>query len=200
MCTAAILAGGRARRLGGRSKALLPIGDQRIIDHQIAVLRTVADELAIVAAEADTDRYGALGVPVWVDLIPDSGPLGGIYTALVNATSSHTLVVASDMPFVTASFLQYLVRVGQNVDVAIPRTTDGHQPLCACYAGTCVSVVRRHIESGTLKVTDLLSEVSVHEIGPAELKPFDPDERLFFNVNTPDDYDRCVKLMAGRPE
>ena len=122
------------------------------------------------------------------------------YTALVNATSSHTLVVASDMPFVTASFLQYLVRVGQNVDVAIPRTTDGHQPLCACYAGTCVSVVRRHIESGTLKVTDLLSEVSVHEIGPAELKPFDPDERLFFNVNTPDDYDRCVKLMVGRPE
>ena len=198
MCTAAILAGGRARRLGGRSKALLPIGDQRIIDHQIAVLRTVADELAIVAA--DTDRYDALGVPVWVDLIPDSGPLGGIYTALVNATSSHTLVVASDMPFVTASFLKYLVRVGQDVDVAIPRTTDGHQPLCACYAGTCVSVVRRHIESGTLKVTDLLSELSVHEIGPAELKPFDPDERLFFNVNTPDDYDRCVKLMAGRPE
>ena len=198
MCTAAILAGGRARRLGGRSKALLPIGDQRIIDHQIAVLRTVADELAIVAA--DTNRYGALGVPVWVDLIPDSGPLGGIYTALVNATSSHTLVVASDMPFVTASFLKYLVRVGQDVDVAIPRTTDGHQPLCACYAGTCVSVVRRHIESGTLKVTDLLSELSVHEIGPAELKPFDPDERLFFNVNTPDDYDRCVQLMAGRPE
>ena len=198
MCTAAILAGGRARRLGGRSKALLPIGDQRIIDHQIAVLRTVADELAIVAADAD--RYGALGVPVWVDLIPDSGPLGGIYTALVNATSSHTLVVASDMPFVTASFLKYLVRVGQDVDVAIPRTTDGHQPLCACYAGTCVSVVRRHIESGTLKVTDLLSELSVHEIGPAELQPFDPDDRLFFNVNTPDDYDRCVKLMAGRPE
>ena len=198
MCTAAILAGGRARRLGGRSKALLPVGDQRIIDHQIAVLRTVADELAIVTA--DTDRYGALGVPVWVDLIPDSGPLGGIYTALVNATSSHTLVVASDMPFVTALFLKYLVRVGQDVDVAIPRTTDGHQPLCACYASTCVSVVLRHIESGTLKVTDLLSELSVHEIGPAELKPFDPDERLFFNVNTPDDYDRCVKLMAGRPE
>ena len=199
MCTAAILAGGRARRLGGRSKEFLSIGDQRIIDHQIAVLRTVADELAIVAP--DTDRYGALGVPVWADVIPDSGPLGGIYyTALVNATSSHTLVVASDMPFVTASFLKYLVRVGQDVDVAIPRTTDGHQPLCACYAGTCTSVVRRHIERGTLKVTDLLSELRVHEIGPAELEPFDPDGRLFFNVNTPDDYARCLKLMAHRPE
>ena len=198
MCTAAILAGGRARRLGGRSKALLSIGDRRIIDHQIAVLRTVADELAIVAT--DTDRYSALGVPVWADLVPDSGPLGGIYTALVNATSSHTLVVACDMPFVTASFLKYLVRVGQDVDVAIPRTTDGHQPLCACYAGTCASVIRHHIESGTLKVTDLLSEVSVHEIGQAELEPFDPDERLFFNVNTPDDYARCLKLIARRPE
>ena len=88
----------------------------------------VANELAIVAA--DTNRYSALGVPVWADLIPDSGPLGGIYTALVNATSSHTLVVASDMPFVSASFLKYLVRIGQDVDVAIPQTTDSYRPLC----------------------------------------------------------------------
>ena len=194
MCTAAILAGGRARRLDGRLKALLSIGDRRIIDHQIAVLRTVADELAVVVA--DPDRYDALGVSVWVDLIPNSGPLGGIYTALVNARSSHTLVIAGDMPFVTAPFLKHLMHVGQKVDVAIPRTVDGHQPLCACYRRTCASAIRHQIERGTLKVTDLLSEVSVREIGPADIEPFDPDRRLFFNVNTPDDYAYCVRHMT----
>ena len=196
MRTAAILAGGRARRFGGRPKALLPIGDQRIIDHQIAVLRTVADQLAIVTI--DRDRYEALGVPVWEDLVSGAGPLGGIYTALVNATTSHTLVVAGDMPFLTAPFLQYLTQVSGDVDVAIPRTADGHQPLCACYARRCAPVLRRSIEGKALKVTDLLSEVSVRELGPAEIEPFDPDGRLFFNINTPDDYERCLALGAGR--
>ena len=196
MRTAAILAGGRARRFGGRPKALLPIGDQRIIDHQIAVLRTVADQLAIVTI--DRDRYGALGVPVWEDLVPGAGPLGGIYTALVNATTSHTLVVAGDMPFLTAPFLRRLAQVGRDVDVAIPRTADGYQPLCACYGSRCAPVIRRSIEGNALKVTDLLSEVSVRELGPEELEPFDPDGRLFFNINTPDDYERCLALAAGR--
>ena len=198
MRTAAILAGGRARRLGGRAKPFLPIGDQRIIDHQIAVLRVVADELAVVAA--GTDRYDALDISVWEDLIPNAGPLGGIYTALVNATAPQTLVVAGDLPFVTASFLEHLVQAGPHADVVIPRMSDGHQPLCACYRRACAPVIRRQIESGNLRVTDLLAEVSVREIGPAELEPFDQDGHLLFNVNTPEDYRICLELMASKTE
>ena len=198
MCTAAILAGGRARRLDGRSKALLSIGDRRIIDHQITVLRTVADQLAVVVAE--TTPYEALGVSVWTDLIPDSGPLGGIYTALVNSRSSHTLVIAGDMPFVTAAFLKHLLQVGRGVDVAIPLTADGYQPLCACYRRSCASVIRNQIESGNLKVTKLLSEVSVHEIRPTDIEPFDPHRQLFFNVNTPEDYANCLKHIKDHRE
>ena len=62
MSTAAILIGERARRLGGRAKPFLPIGDQRIIDRQIAVLRTVTDEISVVVANAD--QYDELGLSV----------------------------------------------------------------------------------------------------------------------------------------
>lgn len=97
MCTAAILAGGHARRFGGRPKPFLPIGDQRLIDRQIDVLCSVARHVVIVANECDL--YGGIGVPIWQDLVSGTGPLGIILTAFVNGTTSSTLVIADDMPF-----------------------------------------------------------------------------------------------------
>lgn len=198
MRTAAILAGGQARRFGGRPKPLLPFGGRRIVDRQLEALRAAADRIAIVTA--DPDRYGALGVPLWEDLVPGAGPLGGIYTALVRAAAPRTLVVAGDMPFLTPAFLRHLVRAGRGADVALARTADGPQPLCAWYGGACAGVIRRRIERGARKVADLLGEVRVHEIGPDEIAPFDPDGTLFFNVNTPADYERGLALAdGGRP-
>ena len=195
MCTAAILAGGRARRFGGRPKALLPFGDRRIIDRQVAVLGTVADRVAVVTN--DLERYGALGIPVWKDLVPDAGPLGGIYTALVQA-AARTLVVAGDLPFLTPEFLRHLDQAGRDADVAVARTADGYHPLCASYSETCAGVIRQRLDSGALKVGDLLARLRVREIGPDELRPFDPDGTLLFNINTPEDYARGLQLAARR--
>ena len=196
MSTAAILAGGQARRFGGRPKALLPLGDQRIIDRLLVVLRSVVDHVFIVAGERG--RYDALGVPVREDVLPGAGPLGGVYTALAVSTAPRTLVVAGDMPFLRAPFLQHLMRVGREFDIAIPRTADGHQPLCASYGKACAANIERQIGARTLKVTDILSGVRVHELGPEEIAPFDPEGTLFFNINTPADYARGLALAAYR--
>ena len=195
MPTAAILAGGRARRFGGRPKALLPVGGRRIIDRQIAVLATVTDRVVVVAA--DRERYAALGIPIWEDLVPDTGPLGGIYTALVRA-ASRTLVVAGDMPFLTPAFMRHLDRAGRDADVAVARTAEGRHPLCASYNTACADVIRQSLERGALAVGDLLAKVRLREIGPDELRPFDPDGTLFFNINTPEDYARGQQLAARR--
>ena len=196
MCTAAILAGGHGRRMGGQPKALLQVGDTRIIDRQLAVARAVTNRVAIVAN--DDELYEDLGVPIWTDLRPGSGPLGGILTALVNATTAVTLIIAGDMPFLTAGFLRHLVESGRDVDVAIPRTPEGYQPLCAAYNQTCIDSIQRHLDAGILKVGDLLPAVSVLELGPDETAPFDPDGTLFFNVNTPDDYTTVLQMERHR--
>ena len=195
MCTAAILAGGRARRFGGRPKALLQFGDQRIIERQIAALGAVADRIAVVTA--DRARYAALGIPIWEDLVPGAGPLGGIYTALVRA-AARTLVVAGDMPFLTPAFMRHLDEAGRDADVAVARTADGRHPLCASYSTACTAVIRRSLDRGDLKVGDLLTKLRVREIGPDELRPFDPDGTLLFNINTPEDYARGLQLAARR--
>lgn len=193
--TAAILAGGQARRFGGRPKALLPLGDQRIIDLLLAVVRSVAEEVLVVAS-AD-HRLDDLGVPILDDLRPGTGPLGGIYTALVTSRSPQTLVVAADMPFLNRRFLEHLLQAGRDVDVAVPRTRDGRQPLCASYGQRCVALIERCLDARTLKVSDAFAGTRLIEIGPEAIAPFDPEGTLCFNINTPADYARALAVAAA---
>ena len=192
MCTAAILAGGHGRRMGGQAKALLQVGSTRIIDRQLAVARAVASRVAIVAN--DRELYGGLGVPIWTDLQPGTGPLGGIHTALANATTAVTLIIAGDMPFLTGEFLRFLAEAGRDVDVAVPCTPEGYQPLCAAYNQTCINAVQQNLDAGIFQVTELLAAVTIRELGPDDTAAFDPDGTLFFNVNTPDDYETVLNL------
>jgi molybdopterin-guanine dinucleotide biosynthesis protein A len=197
MVAAAILAGGRALRFGQRDKAALPIGDLRIIDRQLAALRAITDRVMVVTSQPE--RYASLGVVTVDDLRPGAGALGGIYTAIVTSPAVQTLVVACDMPFLTAEFLDHLADRGRDVDLAVPRTTSGYEPLCASYARTCEPVIRRRLDSSRLKAADLVhAGLRARELGPDELAAFDPDGLLFFNVNTPTDYSRALTEIGRR--
>jgi molybdopterin-guanine dinucleotide biosynthesis protein A len=195
MQTAAILAGGRSRRLGGRDKSRLVIGGRTILARQLEVLQHVVPRIVIVANAPG--QFADAGVPVLPDALPGSGSLGGIYTALADA-GGPVLILACDMPFVTAPFLARVIEAGQDADIAIPRSGDGYQPLCANYAPACAGPLRRRIEQGALKVVDLLADVRVRELGPDEIAAFDPDGLLLLNVNTADDVVRADRAARER--
>jgi len=184
--SAAILAGGQARRLGGQDKSALTIGAQSILDRQLAVLRTLTTHIVIVAG--DRARLTAAGVPVMADRVEGAGALGGVYTALVSASSERVLVIACDMPFLTRPFLAHLIEQSVGADAVVPRDARGLHPLCAVYASRIAPHVKTCIDRGQLRVTDALEGLSVREIGPEHLVRFDPDGRLLLNVNTPADY------------
>jgi molybdopterin-guanine dinucleotide biosynthesis protein A len=193
--SAAILAGGRARRLGGVDKASLPIGRARIIDRQLAALSAVADDIRIVAN--DRERYAGLGLRVIADVIPDAGPLGGLYTALLDGTHERVLILACDLPFVTPALLHRLVaesgsaeQVDRAIDAVVPRSRRGLEPLCAVYMKDCAGGARARIDRGELKVAAFLADLRVRELGPEALAPYD-DGSLFENVNTPHDHARA---------
>ena len=192
--TAAIIAGGPASRLGGRDKSGLPVGDHSILDRQLEVLRPLTDRILIVANQPG--RFRATGLPVVGDVLTGAGALGGIYTALDSAGTEYVLAVACDMPFLTARFLEHLVNAALDFDLVIPRSPDGLQPLCAVYSRRCLQAIRARIADGALRVQDLAADVRAREIGPEELAGFDPDGRLFFNVNTAADYARAREVAA----
>jgi molybdopterin-guanine dinucleotide biosynthesis protein A len=191
---AAILAGGAARRLGGRQKPLLVVHGLTIIERQLAVLREVAEPVFVVAADADT--YARFGVEVVPDRIPNCGALGGIYTAIVTAPRERVLVVACDMPFLNAPLLRAISE--KTADLVIPRSARGLEPLCAIYTKACAQPIRDRLSRRALEASVLPEGILVEEIGPEVLAAYDPDGLLFVNVNTPHDYERALEL-AGVP-
>ena len=202
--SAAILAGGRARRFGGADKASLVVGGARIIERQLAALATVTEDVRIVSN--DPARYATLGVRVIPDRIAGAGPLSGVHAALVDAAHhcltggpagdharAGVIVLACDLPFVTAALLEALAiafGTGDEIDAVVPRSARGLEPMCALYATRCAETIRRRIEAGNLELRGLLTEVRVKELRTEGEASFD-DESVFLNVNTPHDYERA---------
>jgi molybdopterin-guanine dinucleotide biosynthesis protein A len=184
--------------MAGADKASLPLDGRRIIDRQIEVLRRVSDSIIVVGGEPG--RFRDLDVRSVPDTFRDCGALGGIHSALLASSSPWTLVVACDMPFLSLPLLQRLVQPpATDVDMVLPRTLEGLQPLCAVYSARCADAIRSRIERGLLKAVSLAEDVRVEEIGPEELAAYDPDGLMFVNVNTPHDYERAKTLINRMP-
>ena len=188
---AAILTGGRGRRMGGVRKSGLEVGGASILERQLPVLRAVATHLFVVGASAELD---SAGLDVVSDLMPGHGALGGIYTAIMSSPCERTLVVACDLPFLDARLLEYMA--GLDADLVIPRTGRGYEPLCAVYGRACAPAIRERLERGALAASVLPEGVRIVEVGPEALEPYDPDGLLFLNVNTPHDYARARELSG----
>jgi molybdopterin-guanine dinucleotide biosynthesis protein A len=188
MLTAAILAGGRATRFGGRDKSALTVNGQSILDRQLAELSSIAGEILIIGGSA------ARGTRAIADIIPGCGPLGGLHAALSEARGDVTVVVACDMPYISAPLLAYLASLTAGADAAVPRTADGYHPLCAAYTRACLAPATEHLADGRLKLSDLLAAVRLRTVDVEELKTFGDHRRLLANVNTPADFEAAMQI------
>lgn len=185
---AAIIAGGRAKRLGGVDKSRLVVGGRTIISRQAEVLRQIADEVFVVGEYPG--RPADLGLPGHDDLVAGVGAIGGLYTALEIASADLVLVVACDLPFLEASMLEHLCELAATADAAWVRTAAGVEPLVACYRRGVRGKVRAAIDEGRLKLADLSATLEIRELAGTELARFGDPARLLTNVNTPDEYER----------
>jgi molybdopterin-guanine dinucleotide biosynthesis protein A len=193
--TGVILAGGKSRRMG-RDKAFLPFGQGMLIERVIEVIRQVTDEVILITNTPEL--YERFGLPMFADVIPDAGSLGGIYTGLVSSHTPHILCLACDMPFVKPAFLGFLCDTAATgaADVVIPQNAEDFQPLCAVYSQACREPMRQKIEAGRLKITGFFEQVRVRVIAGDLLARYDPHDVMFFNANTPEEYEQA-RQMAG---
>ncbi|MBI3566652.1 MAG: molybdenum cofactor guanylyltransferase [Gemmatimonadetes bacterium] len=192
-CTGAILAGGRATRMGGTPKGLATVGGRRIIDRVASALADAADELLVVSNDASADAWLA-GVRAVADVRPGAGALSGLHAALHHA-GTDLMVVAWDAPFTSTALLDALRDAGEFEDAgaAVPRSAarSGFEPLCAWYAASCLDPVTRAIDEGRFHAGGWQRAVRLLELDPS---PFGDPATIFFNVNTPDDLVRAERL------
>lgn len=188
MLSIVIQAGGESRRMG-QDKALMPFLGRPLIQRVVDRLASVADEVIVTTNRPDDYRF--LGLPLFRDLKPGRGALGGLYTALSSATCDVVGVVACDMPFASANLLEAASRllVEAEADVVIPSSGEGLEPLHAVYRrATCLPAIEAAIAADQWKLIAWFPQVKVRELQPEEIRPYDPDGLAFWNLNTPEEF------------
>lgn len=194
--TAIILAGGKNRRFG-RSKPLETIGGKNLLECVVERLRPLTDQILIVTSPELRGLPITGQAEILADLYPGKGPLGGIYTGLLAAQSSHCIVVACDMPFLSTELLRYMVELSPDFDAVVPRLGEGlREPLHAIYSRSCLGIMQTQLEHNQLEVYSILDVVRVRYVERVECQRLDSQLLSFFNINYQSDLDQAIVLAA----
>jgi molybdopterin-guanine dinucleotide biosynthesis protein A len=179
-----VVAGGQSRRMG-RDKALLPWGAATLLEHAVARLRACCGTVEVLCGPLP--RYGDRGLTVVPDVVTGAGPLGAVWTGLTRVGERVGLFLAVDLPDVPVALLRQLVAAARDVDVVVPVTGRGPEPLCGVYAAACPDPIQTRVAAGELKMTSFWPDVRVREVREGELARFGDPAALFRNVNSPED-------------
>ena len=185
--TGIILCGGKSSRMG-TNKALIKFQGEKLINRAVRILKRLFCEIILVTNTPDI--YSDQDVRIVTDIIPGAGALGGIFTGLFYAGCEYAFICACDLPFLDKRFIEFMRSRIERHDVVIPRSHDGLQPLYAFYSTRCLQKIERQILWGDMKITDFFKGLKVFEIPAETIAAFDPHDRIFFNINTPEDMEK----------
>lgn len=189
----AILAGGRSSRMG-TDKSLLSLDGYPIFEHILERLAQLHAPTFIIANEPQ--KYQHFNIPIFPDVIPSQGSLGGLYSAIYNSQTDFTLCVACDMPFLNVKLLAYQMSLCGDYDLIIPRISGVSQPFHAIYSKACLPTIYKHLIEGRLQASGFYASLSVRWLEADEVGKFDPTYVSFININTPEDY-QSIRQLSG---
>ncbi|MBA4392465.1 MAG: molybdenum cofactor guanylyltransferase [Desulfobacca sp.] len=185
-CSGIILAGGLNRRMNGQNKALLSVGDQTIIGRQIELFQQLFEQVIVVSNHPL--EFSFWEITIVSDLVPLRSSLTGIHSGLFYTRAPQAFVSACDMPFLKREMIQVLLRdLDPKLDVIVPVTPAGYQPLCAVYSRRCLQPIEEQLNKEEMKISTLFTKVRVKKIPEDILRSVDPDLISFININTQED-------------
>jgi molybdopterin-guanine dinucleotide biosynthesis protein A len=188
--TAAILAGGESKRLGGINKALLEVRGVPLIERVLSVIRPLFDRIVIVTNSPLEFGSYRPRCEILSDVMKNVGPLGGLHAALANARREAVFCLGCDMPYVSERLIRAQLALfdAGSCDALIPRHDGLIEPLHAVYVSRLHSRLRSHVEQERgNSIRSFLRDIRVAwmDLSASELDP-----KVFSNVNTPDDLRR----------
>jgi molybdopterin-guanine dinucleotide biosynthesis protein A len=199
--TVAIIAGGKSSRMG-TDKSFVVLDGKPLIEHVLSHVADLGQDETILITNRPDD-YAHLNLPMYGDVIPEKGSLGGIYTAIHYSRSLYTQVIACDTPFVKPDLLRHLLALRAApdgpFDVIVPRVKAYPQGLHGLYSKDCLAPIRERIDADRLHVIGFYTKVRLRYVDEEEYAPFDPIGVSFFNINTPEELAQAHRIAAGEP-
>jgi len=207
-----VQAGGGSTRFGA-DKALVQFEGKTLLARTVELVASVCDETKIVATAG---KYVDVPAAILADQWPGQGPLGGIVTALhytnerLNVSGgkqdaegeprNYALILSCDMPFLTRDWLAYLCdrAIKSAAQVIVPQSENGLEPLCACWRADAAATIQAAFDGGIRKVTEAMKRVPMEVLDEPAWKRFDTEGRLFWNMNTPADYEEARRVFEER--
>ncbi|MBW2011855.1 MAG: molybdenum cofactor guanylyltransferase [Deltaproteobacteria bacterium] len=157
-CTGVILAGGLNTRLPGRAKAFLNIGGVMNIQHIYELFKELFEEIILVTNSPL--EYLEWDLNIVTDLLPVRSSLTGIYSGLFYTTNPYAFVVACDTPFLKKEVLEVVLEgIESGIDVVIPETSKGMEPLCAAYSKKCLEPVKQQLVQREFKIQRFFKKI-----------------------------------------
>ena len=200
--SAVVLCGGKSLR-AGFDKQTIRIGGKPIAEWIAEALLTVFDEAILVTNQPAL--YDSARIRAVEDILPGMGPLGGIHAGLTHCSGEAAFVTACDMPNINPAYLRFLAReaFGKKgaFNAAAVRLDNGMiEPMNAIYAKSVLPQIEQMFESGEQKASDLLRRLNTRYLSEEEIQPFGGREKLFFNMNTPEEIQVFfLQLQARSP-
>lgn len=185
--TGVILAGGKSSRMGV-NKALLQLGEQKIIERIVDLMRSIFSEVIIITNTPE--EYEFLNLSLFEDIYKWKGPLAGIHSALVHSQTEKVFVLSCDVPLMTKEMIEYIINYESNKPIKFCEAAGYHQPLVGVYSKKILNEINKFIsekEISDKSFHQFLKNVDAEIIHPEKL-PFYKNE-IFFNVNKPEDYE-----------
>jgi molybdopterin-guanine dinucleotide biosynthesis protein A len=193
-CTGVILSGGLAARYDGTEKALLRVGGVRILDRIYDIYRALFEEIILVTNSPQ--KFLEWDLLVVSDLFPIRSSLTGIHAGLFYMTNPFAFISACDTPFLKKEMVETVIgKIEAQIDIVMPETSAGFEPLCAAYSKRCLQPAQHHLEQEKLKIIKTFRKSRIKTVSEKVLRKIDPDLQSFFNINTPDDLTRAEEML-----
>lgn len=187
---AAIIAGGKAKRLGGITKANIEITGKTIIERQLEVLSLVFDDIVVISSKTiDAD------LTIYADIYKDCGPLGGIHSALVNTKADYIFALSSDMPFVDVFYIELLMKHIKNekIQAVVPIYDNKIQPLFAFYSQKALPSIVTSLKNEKFAIYEVLKNINTMYVEISSTRA----QQVFFNINNQSDIEKAKEIALN---
>lgn len=194
-CSGVILAGGLSKRFNGMDKAFVQVGQKDIVTRLLDIFNDLFEDKILVTN--DPLKYLVYDSKLATDIFPIRSSLTGLQAGLFFATNPYAFVTACDTPFLKKGVIEILLKyIEPGIDVIIPETASGFEPLCAIYSKKCLIPAESNLHRHKYKIQQFFNKVRVKKIPEKELRKRDPDLISFFNINSPADLDTAERIEA----
>jgi len=184
--TAAVIAGGKSSRFGS-DKRWARIGDETLLARAVHLATALTAPILLLAEPRSMPAaWRAMAV---ADVLPDKGPLGGLYTAMLNAKTDYVLTIPCDMPLLRKEVYEIMLRSLPSSRPLCASSPDGIQPLVSIWPVRLREAVCAQIQDGDFRLHAALDKAGAHHVNMAEAwTGYTPD--VFININCVADLDK----------